>query len=27
MYMFTNGQNDRIRSIFSTGGPRETFVQ
>ncbi|MGZ2369884.1 zinc metalloprotease [Ancylomarina sp. YFZ004] len=26
MYMFTNGQNDRIRSIFSTGGPRESFV-
>jgi len=27
MYMFTLGQNDRIRSIFATGGPRESFVQ
>ena len=26
MYMFTNGQNDRIRSIFSPGGARESFV-
>lgn len=27
MYMFTNGQNDRIRAIFAAGGERESFVQ
>ncbi len=27
MYMFTNGQNDRMRTIFGTGGARESFVQ
>ena len=27
MYMFTNGQNDRMRAIFGTGGTRESFVQ
>jgi len=27
MYMFTNGQNDRMRSIFATGGARESFVK
>jgi hypothetical protein len=26
MYMFTNGQNDRIRAIFAEGGDRESFV-
>ena len=26
MYMFTVGQNDRMRSIFGTGGARESFV-
>jgi len=26
MYMFTVGQNDRIRSIFATGGSRESFI-
>ena len=26
MYMFTNGQNDRIRAIFAEGGERESFV-
>lgn len=27
MYMFTLGQNDRMRTIFGTGGSRESFVQ
>ncbi len=27
MYMFSNGQNDRMRAIFATEGPRESFVQ
>lgn len=27
MYMFTNGQNDRMRALFSTGGARESLVQ
>lgn len=27
MYMFTKGQNDRMRTIFGTGGSRESFVQ
>lgn len=27
MYMFTNGQNDRMRALFTTGGARESFVQ
>lgn len=27
MYMFTAGQNDRIRAIFASGGARESFVQ
>ena len=27
MYMFTNGQNDRMRTLFGTGGSREIFVQ
>ena len=22
MYMFTNGQRDRIKAVFATGGPR-----
>ncbi len=26
MYMFTLGQNDRMRALFVTGGPREGFV-
>lgn len=26
MYMFSNGQNDRIRAIFASGGSRESFV-
>lgn len=26
MYMFTNGQNDRMRALFATGGARESFV-
>ena len=26
MYMFTNGQNDRMRALFVSGGPREGFV-
>lgn len=26
MYMFTLGQNDRMRAIFAPGGPREQFV-
>jgi hypothetical protein len=26
MYMFTKGQNDRMRTIFGTGGSRESFV-
>ena len=26
MYMFTNGQNDRMRALFAPGGPRESFV-
>lgn len=26
MYMFTVGQNDRMRAIFSAGGARESFV-
>jgi len=27
MYMFTNGQNDRMRALFTEGGERESFVQ
>tara|TARA_R110001583_G_scaffold48522_1_gene152015 strand:+ start:3736 stop:4785 length:1050 start_codon:yes stop_codon:yes gene_type:complete len=27
MYMFSNGQNDRMRAIFASGGSRESFVQ
>jgi hypothetical protein len=27
MYMFSNGQNDRMRTIFAAGGSRESFVQ
>lgn len=27
MYMFSNGQNDRMRALFATGGSRESFVQ
>lgn len=27
MYMFTPGQNDRMRALFTTGGARETFIQ
>ncbi len=27
MYMFTNGQNDRMRALFTAGGARESFVQ
>ncbi|MDP3311783.1 zinc metalloprotease [Lutibacter sp.] len=27
MYMFTNGQNDRMRTIFASGGSRISFVQ
>jgi hypothetical protein len=27
MYMFTNGQNDRMRALFAAGGAREGFVQ
>ncbi|WP_321282244.1 zinc metalloprotease [Marinifilum fragile] len=27
MYMFTNGQNDRMRALFAEGGAREGFVQ
>ena len=27
MYMFTNGQNDRMRAIFAPEGSRESFVQ
>ncbi len=27
MYMFTKGQNDRMRTIFASGGARESFVQ
>lgn len=26
MYMFSNGQNDRMRAIFASGGSRESFV-
>ncbi len=26
MYMFTNGQKDRTRALFATGGARRTFV-
>ena len=26
MYMCSNGQNDRMRAIFTTDGPRESFV-
>ena len=26
MYMFTEGQNDRMRTLFSAGGARESFV-
>ena len=26
MYMFTAGQNDRMRTLFATGGARESFV-
>lgn len=26
MYMFTNGQNDRMRALFAAGGARESFV-
>ncbi|MBW3545973.1 MAG: zinc metalloprotease [Bacteroidetes bacterium] len=27
MYMFSNGQNDRMRALFASGGARETLVQ
>lgn len=27
MYMFTTGQNDRMRALFASGGVRESFVQ
>lgn len=27
MYMFSNGQDDRMRAIFASGGSRESFVQ
>ncbi|REE83815.1 pregnancy-associated plasma protein-A [Lutibacter oceani] len=27
MYMFSKGQNDRMRTIFAVGGSRESFVQ
>ena len=27
MYMFSNGQNDRMRALFAAGGVRESFVQ
>ena len=27
MNMFTEGQKDRMRAIFATGGARESFVQ
>lgn len=26
MYMFTNGQNDRMRTLFAAGGAKESFV-
>jgi len=26
MYMFTNGQNDRMRALFTAGGPKASFV-
>ncbi|MCK5443703.1 MAG: zinc metalloprotease, partial [Maribacter sp.] len=26
MYMFSDGQNDRMRALFATGGVRESFV-
>jgi len=26
MYMFTDGQNDRMRALFASGGTRESFV-
>ena len=26
MYMFSNGQNDRMRAMFASGGARESFV-
>lgn len=26
MYMFTNGQNDRMRALFAAGGAKESFV-
>jgi len=27
MYMFSNGQTDRMRALFASGGARESFVQ
>ncbi len=27
MYMFTDGQNDRMRALFAVGGEKEAFVQ
>ncbi|WP_372793718.1 M43 family zinc metalloprotease, partial [Lutibacter sp.] len=27
MYMFSKGQNDRMRTIFASGGSRVSFVQ
>ncbi|WP_333968284.1 zinc metalloprotease [Aquimarina algiphila] len=27
MYMFTEGQKDRMRAVFAEGGPRESFVK
>jgi hypothetical protein len=27
MFMFSNGQKDRMLSVFAAGGPRESFTQ
>lgn len=27
MYMFTEGQRDRMRAVFAMGGPRESFIK
>ncbi len=27
MYMFTQGQKDRMRAVFADGGPRESFIK
>lgn len=27
MYMFTEGQKDRMRAVFAKGGPRESFIK